>query len=67
MKTFNESKYEYLGTWMGNHVFQNTKFNSEKVLVDKAQYNLLDGSVIYFDPVDGPSCSLEIDVFRRKR
>lgn len=66
MKTFNETKYSYLGTFEGSHVFQNVKFAAEKVMIDRAQYNLKTGEIVYYDELPNNNSTIKIELLRKR-
>lgn len=67
MKALHESKYKYLGTLQGKHVFQNIiqPEDAEVILINRARFVKNDGSSIYFDPVSDDRSSVQLEQFRR--
>jgi hypothetical protein len=66
MKKVNEKTYSYLGILLGYHIFQNTKFSSEKIwLAETVEFAKLDGSRQYLDQPNPNVSTITIEVLTR--
>lgn len=66
MKKVNEKTHSYLGIIEGYHIFQNTKFSSEKVwLAETVEFEKLDGSTQYLDQPKPGVSTISIETFIR--
>lgn len=67
LKKVNESKHSYLGIIEGYHIFQNTKFSSEKIwLAETIEFAKLDGTTQYLDQPKPGTSTISIEIFKRR-